>query len=504
MLERLRGRSLHARRVLSVCICGGGSSSDESHATLFQQLKSILPQLSSLKACDLRGLRLKEGTLSSLLTALRNHASLTTLSLSTDNHLLRSAGATVADLLRANTRLRSLEVSRAASSGGARVRGRGDTTNPLQAAAVVKAIAAGANHSNALTSLNLCKHGLLTKEGGQCVGHLLRVVTTLRTLDVSDSGEGLRHRHKDSASFAAELTASLIAVLAQGSSCLTSLNVLGNKIPADQAELLVDMRRSRASRLTTLCGLSEKKPGTLDLRARKLGVGDAVLLACESVGGVTRLNLRRNELISNAGGKRAGAALGDLLISNTSLTALDLADNLAGSDTKSLPFVLEVARGLRANQALQTLNVMGNRIGKDQLSQLRVLKAAHPTLVSLCGIAKDATEANLSGLGMDANDAIAMANELASHRALAKVDASDNTMFGGGCTGASRALSGVLRTHPTLVTVNLANTNMHAHDAKIVAAGIRAGRVVTSLNLSSNELGAEGAQHLAVALPQCR
>jgi hypothetical protein len=37
---------------------------------------------------------------------------------------------------------------------------------------------------------------------------------------------------------------------------------------------------------------------------------------------------------------------------------------------------------------------------------------AKPNLVSLCGIADDATEADLSGLGMDADDAIVLASEL--------------------------------------------------------------------------------------------
>jgi hypothetical protein len=58
----------------------------------------------------------------------------------------------------------------------------------------------------------------------------------------------------------------------------------------------------------------------------------------------------------------------------------------------------------RDKGALSVTNVMGNRIGKEQLTKLN--------LVSLCGIADDATEADLSGLGMDADDAAILASEL--------------------------------------------------------------------------------------------
>jgi hypothetical protein len=49
---------------------------------------------------------------------------------------------------------------------------------------------------------------------------------------------------------------------------------------------------------------------------------------------------------------------------------------------------------------------MGNRIGKEMLSKLQEIMRSKPNLISLCGIADDATEVDLSGLGMDADDAI--------------------------------------------------------------------------------------------------
>ena len=71
-----------------------------------------------------------------------------------------------------------------------------------------------------------------------------------------------------------------------------------------------------------------------------------------------------------------------------------------------------------AIRAMATANIMGNKIGKEQLCKLQEMMKAHPALVSLCGMADDATEANLSGLGMDADDAVVLADELPAKGAL--------------------------------------------------------------------------------------
>ena len=92
--------------------------------------------------------------------------------------------------------------------------------------------------------------------------------------------------------------------------------------------------------------------------------------------------------------------------------------------------------GLCANGAMVTVNVMGNKIGKERLFKLQEMMQAHPTLVSLCGIANDATEANLSGLKMDADDAVILAAELPAKGALTSLNVSNNDIgFGGDMSG---------------------------------------------------------------------
>jgi hypothetical protein len=51
-----------------------------------------------------------------------------------------------------------------------------------------------------------------------------------------------------------------------------------------------------------------------------------------------------------------------------------------------------------------------------------------PNLVSLCGIADGATEADLSGLGMDADDAAILASELPDKGAMTSLNLASNSL----------------------------------------------------------------------------
>merc|ERR1711998_166414 len=98
------------------------------------------------------------------------------------------------------------------------------------------------------------------------------------------------------------------------------------------------------------------------------------------------------------------------------------------SDGADMLGVIAISDAIPTMGAMVTINVMGNRIGKEQLSKLQEMMKAHPALVSLCGISDDATEANLSGLGMDAGDAVVLADELPAKGALTSLNMSKNAM----------------------------------------------------------------------------
>jgi hypothetical protein len=87
---------------------------------------------------------------------------------------------------------------------------------------------------------------------------------------------------------------------------------------------------------------------------------------------------------------------------------------------------IALAHAISANGALSIANVMGNHIGEEMRSMLQEIMRSKPNLISLCGIADDATEANLSGLGIDADDAIVLASELPDKRAMTSLDLTSN------------------------------------------------------------------------------
>ena len=85
-----------------------------------------------------------------------------------------------------------------------------------------------------------------------------------------------------------------------------------------------------------------------------------------------------------------------------------------------------------------------------------------------------------------------------------KLDASDNNMFGYKDKSGIQAWADALKTNSSLLELNLAKNDMRANDAKIFADGVSANGAMTSLNVSFNFLGAEGAMHIAAALPECK
>jgi hypothetical protein len=89
------------------------------------------------------------------------------------------------------------------------------------------------------------------------------------------------------------------------------------------------------------------------------------------------------------------------------------------------------------------VNLLQNRIGIDQANALAGILNEHPTLKSLCGNSGEETELDMSGKMSGAGDAIMLAAEIVDNGAM------------------------------------------------------------TSLNLSKNRLGAEGAKIIAAVLPEC-
>lgn len=117
-----------------------------------------------------------------------------------------------------------------------------------------------------------------------------------------------------------------------------------------------------------------------------------------------------------------------------------------------------------AIRALATVNIMGNKIGHANLSKLQEIMKAHPTLVSLCGIADDATEANLSGLWMNCDDAVVLTDELPAKRALTRLDISNNQLF---IAAVGRALATALQATSSLKELDLSRCSVSPANARV-------------------------------------
>ena len=212
------------------------------------------------------------------------------------------------------------------------------------------------------------------------------------------------------------------------------------------------------------------------------------------------LSLKDNSLCN----REAGKVLSEMLAVNTVLKVLDVSSNQSPANDFSARdgpgFAQELAVGLSDNGALSVANVMGNRIGKEQLAKLQEIMRAKPSLVSLCGIADGATEADLSGLKMDADDAAILASELPDKGAILKL-----TFTGGTNTGdfGSWVEGGPVTLEAGQTEANFSNKKLGVPGAIIISAWLSNGKdkgAMTSLNLSANSLGATGAMIIAEAI----
>jgi hypothetical protein len=137
-------------------------------------------------------------------------------------------------------------------------------------------------------------------------------------------------------------------------------------------------------------------------------------------------------------------ALAEAIKGNQVMTELNIASNNLSFDTagsEDMSGVATLVDAITDMGALLVANVVGNSIGKEQLSKLQEItfrvvreRAQHrdcskPNLMSLCGIADDATVADLSGLRMDADDAAILASELPNKRVMKSLDISSNNLI---------------------------------------------------------------------------
>ena len=98
-----------------------------------------------------------------------------------------------------------------------------------------------------------------------------------------------------------------------------------------------------------------------------------------------------------------------------------------------------LAPAIASSSSLTSIALLGNRFDDETVSMLLKVKAEKPTLITLCGLKPDQTEASFFGQGLGPPDAKLLAPELAVHSSLTSVDLSRNVL---GPAGAKALVEG--------------------------------------------------------------
>jgi hypothetical protein len=311
--------------------------------------------------------------------------------------------------------------------------------------------------------------------------------------------------------------------------------------------------------LTTLCGLSREET-KLDFSGQDLGAGDAVLIANDisDMGALSVLNLANNDI-----GKCSRGKLKD---KPTWWKESDhgVHGSRDGDYEECKPEgAIAIANAIKDMGAISSVNLLWNHIGTNQAKVLANILKEHPALKSLCGNTGDETVLDMSGKEMDAAGATMLAAEIIYNGALSVLNLANNDI--GKCRGKLKdkptwwkesdhgahgsrdedyeddnkpegiiALANAIKVVGALTSLNLSSNDLEVEGAEAVAEAIKVtycaiaivlvqfhayptcdstaavyrypqdNGAMTSLNLSANLLGAEGAKHIAEGIKVSR
>jgi Ran GTPase-activating protein (RanGAP) involved in mRNA processing and transport len=268
-----------------------------------------------------------------------------------------------------------------------------------------------------LTKLSLAQNELGEK-GTKAICEALEQNKTLKELDISGVGDPYGDNNIGG-SAGAKHVAKMLGV--NGS--LTSVDVGWNDITGDVAQELATVVLSKPT-LEDFCNIPIKKLradslSELDLSGKGVGVPGALVLAnlLPATGGLTKLSLAKNKL-----GEECTKFLCDALDGNNTLKELDLSgEHTCQGIVSNIGWTAgakHVANMLLVNGALTVANLLRNHL--DEESALMLAEVAKQKGISLCGIQRDQTTANLKFLatflsrrqGLEPPDAILLASDL--------------------------------------------------------------------------------------------
>ena len=79
-------------------------------------------------------------------------------------------------------------------------------------------------------------------------------------------------------------------------------------------------------------------------------------------------------------------------------------------------------------RVISSINLLKNNIPVEQAQELVKIMQAKEKLITLCGLCKEETELDFSNQGLNAGDAVLIANDISDMRALTSLDLSSNNL----------------------------------------------------------------------------
>jgi hypothetical protein len=222
----------------------------------------------------------------------------------------------------------------------------------------------------------------------------------------------------------------------------------------------------------------------------KDGIGFAQAFAVGLIdnGGLSSLSLKSNGLLN----KKSGEALAGVLKANSVLTELDISSNYDeynGTSQDGAGFAQALAVGLIDNGALSSVNVLFNTIGTEQAQALATILKEHPTLKSLCGHRGDETELDVWGKPnkqLGAEGAIMLVPEIIDNGALTSLDLSSNRLWAEGAKIVAEAIK-VTMCAPAIILDHF-HVHLTSQSTAVVCYYPQDMGAILSLNLSNNSL----------------
>jgi hypothetical protein len=211
------------------------------------------------------------------------------------------------------------------------------------------------------------------------------------------------------------------------------------------------------------------------------------------------LNISNNKLVPpesiSMKPPRQGLKEGDLVDEKT-VTKIYLSGNICLTDFSA---IVALADGIKNNRALTSLHVGNNNIPEKEMGEIIAIAMRMGSMKILCEIPfkdKTLTELDVRGKNLGTEGALVVAEYLDGNRAMTKLDASDNSMFGKKDKAGITAWADALKANTSITKLNLGRNGISAADMRILAPAITDNGALTSLNLSSISLNTKGAESI--------